>query len=71
MLTLTKLQLKVGLYSEKAHTGKHKTSQKTKYLSGHLSFLMIFFLFERKKVLDNTISYAVQRKCSLESGLQK
>lgn len=59
------------LYSVRARTGEHETSQqkKTKNPSGHLSFFI--FLSKRKKVLDITISVAVQRKCSLESGLQK
>lgn len=59
------------LYSVRARTGEHETSQqkKPKNPSGHLSFFI--FLSKRKKVLDITISVAVQRKCSLESGLQK
>ncbi len=44
------------LYSVRARTGEHETSpqqqqqqkKKNKYLSGHLSFLMIFFSLKEK-----------------------
>lgn len=72
MSILPKLSLKVVLYSVRARTGEHETSQENKYLSGHLSFLMVFFFSQReKKVLDNTISFSVQKKVQSWIGIAK
>lgn len=59
---LPTLTLKVVLYNVRARTGEHETSQVN--ISVRSSFLFVFSLKEKKKVLENTISYSVQ-KCAV------
>lgn len=71
------LSVKVVLYSARARTGEHETSQRkqTSVRSSFNSRVFCLFFFsqrEKKKVLNN-ISFSLynKKKCSLESGLQK
>lgn len=57
---LPTLTLKVVLYNVRARTGEHETSQEN--ISVRSSFLFVFSLKEKKKVLENTISV---QKCAV------